>query len=59
MKKIIKGEAFLKSVRFSTPQKQEERMEIDQKEVFVFPKGAIYNYLTPFFDVTENVGPKF
>ena len=59
MVKVIKGEAYLKSVKYSDPGKQKERKELDVKESFIFIKGISYNYMRPSFDVTENVGPKF
>lgn len=56
---IVNGNPRMKSLKYSPPNKLEERKQLDVKEVFVFTKGSTYNYLRPGFDVTENLGPKF
>ena len=56
---IVSGNPRMKSLKYSPPNKLEERKQLDVKEVFVFTKGSTYNYLRPGFDVTENLGPKF
>jgi hypothetical protein len=56
--RIINNKVLLRNLRYSEPPKLSEREEVSEKVAYVLSGHGSFNYLKPFFDVTENAGPK-